>query len=56
MNTKRYIWVYKGVNIYPADVNASGIRWYAIVKGKKLRSDAKQGMRQLITATLEITY
>ncbi len=24
------MWTYKGVNVYPAELNGSGIRWYAV--------------------------
>lgn len=46
------MWTYKGVDIFPADRNSSGIRWYARnVPGAPgtLRADSKQSMRELIT-------
>lgn len=46
MNTRTY----KGVNIYPASPNNSGIRWYAHGKAGFLRADTLQGMRELINA------
>lgn len=47
-------WTYKGVDVFPADMNASGIRWYArnVGDAPTLRADTKQGMRDLITHTL----
>ena len=43
------MWTYKGVNIYPANRNGSGIRWYAYTgRGYSLRADTKASMRQLI--------
>lgn len=42
-------WTFKGVTVYPADLNSSGIRWYArLCLGYPLRSDTKASMRQLI--------
>jgi hypothetical protein len=42
-------WTYKGVNVFPASVNASGIRWTARCNlGFALKADTKQGMKQLI--------
>lgn len=54
----RSIWTYKGVTVYPASLNSSGIRWYARclldsaaqLNAYNLRADTKQGMRQLIRA------
>lgn len=45
---------YKGVNIWPADRNGSGIRWTATVQGRNLRADTLVGIRQLITAELAL--
>lgn len=46
----RTLWTYKGVNVFPADRNASGIRWYARMGlGFTLRADTKESMRHLIT-------
>lgn len=43
------MWTYRGVDVYPADRNSSGIRWYARMGiGYTLRADTMQGMRQLI--------
>jgi len=42
-------WTYKGVNVYPAARNGSGMRWCTV--GPTLRSDTKAGMRELITLT-----
>lgn len=45
------VWTYKGVNVYPAPVNSSGVRWTANVEiGVTLRADTKQGMRAVINA------
>jgi hypothetical protein len=47
---KPEIWTYKGVNVYPASLNSSGIRWTALMGvGQCLRADTKEGMRRLIT-------
>jgi len=49
-------WTYKGVNVYPAGLNSSGIRWYAYNgSGICLRADSKQGMRNLISAAVKPT-
>ncbi len=54
MPTEPKIWSYKGYNVYPADRNSNGIRWYAHSgNGYKLRSDTKAGMRQLITDEIQ---
>jgi len=44
------MWTYKGVGVYRAGANSSGIRWYARVPGQpsRLRADSKQSMRDLI--------
>jgi hypothetical protein len=43
------MWTYKGVDVFRADRNASGIRWYARVgTGIALRADTKASMRELI--------
>lgn len=39
---------YFGVTIWPADPNESGIRWEAMVKGGRLRSDTLAGIRAAI--------
>lgn len=41
-------WTYRGIDVYPADRNSSGIRWYARTDSGNLRSDTKQSMRILI--------
>jgi hypothetical protein len=44
-------WSYYGINVYPAGVNGSGIRWYAMnAPGAPgvLVADTKDGMRDLI--------
>lgn len=47
------VWTYYGVNIYPADPNSSGIRWYAYCgSGMALKADTKEGMRQLIRQSM----
>ncbi len=43
---KRTMWTYKGVNVYPAARNSSGIRWQSITP--HLRADTKTGMKKLI--------
>jgi hypothetical protein len=46
----RAMWTYKRVDVWPADRNSAGIRWYAHVPGSPvLRADTKDGMRELIT-------
>lgn len=45
---------YRGVNIWPADRNGSGIRWTATVHGSRLRADTLAGIKQLIAAELEL--
>ena len=45
-------WTYKGIDIYRADRNASGIRWYARTHAGILRTDTKESMRHLIAAML----
>ena len=42
-------WRYKGINIDPAGVNGSGIRWNALTPWGILRADSKQSMRELVT-------
>lgn len=42
-------WTYKGIDVYPAELNSSGIRWYARTPWGLLRTDSKQSMRELIT-------
>lgn len=49
------MWTYKGIDVFPADRNSSGIRWYARVPWDDtpvLRADSKAAMRALITETL----
>lgn len=43
------MWTYKGIDVYRADVNSSGIRWYARTGTGTLRADTKESMRSLIT-------
>jgi hypothetical protein len=45
---------YKGVNIWPADRNSSGIRWTATVNGYRLRADTLAGIKELITDQLAL--
>lgn len=51
MTKIRKSWTYKGVNVYPARPNATGIRWSSVpVDGiGTLQADTKAGMRELIT-------
>lgn len=42
------MWTYKGIDIFPADFNSSGIRWMAWTDWGTLRADTKTGMRGLI--------
>jgi len=43
-------WQYRGMMVYPADMNSSGIRWICrtVTTQCPLRSDTKEGMRELI--------
>jgi hypothetical protein len=43
------MWTYKGIDIFPADINGSGIRWYARTSDGMLRADSKASMRQAVT-------
>jgi hypothetical protein len=45
------MWTYKGINVWTADRNSSGIRWEAFTDQGRMRADSKAGMRQLITET-----
>jgi len=42
------MWTYKGIDVFQADSNSSGIYWYARYNGETLRADTKQSMRELI--------
>ena len=44
---------FKGVPIFSAGVNSSGIRWTARVNEARLRADTLKGMRALITDALK---
>ena len=46
MKNKRKVHTYMGVNIYPAGVNSSGVRWHTIAP--TLRADTLAGIKQLI--------
>ena len=47
--TTRKPWTYGGENIWPCELNSSGMRWYALTeKSGILRADTKEGMRELI--------
>lgn len=39
---------YMGVCIYPCEINASGMRWYALGKDGYLKADTLAGIKQLI--------
>lgn len=45
-------WTYKGYSISRADHNSSGIRWECFTNNGRLRSDTKEGMKQLINSLL----
>lgn len=47
------MWTYKGIDVFGADLNASGIRWYARTPNGTLRADTKESMRHLINEYLE---
>ena len=48
------MWTYFGVEVFPADANGSGIRWYARTPASwgeaptVLKADSKASMRHLI--------
>lgn len=46
------MWAYKGIDVFRAAPNSSGIRWYARTPWGRLRAGTKQSMRELISATL----
>ena len=46
------MWTYMGLDIFRADINGSGIRWYTRSPWGILRADSKASMRGLITATM----
>lgn len=53
-SSKRSPWRYKGIDVYPAELNGSGIAWYARPgTGQALRADSKRSMRELITEMKE---
>ena len=45
---------YKGVNLWPADRNSSGIRWEATVNSARLRADTLAGIKQMVSAELAL--
>lgn len=46
-------WTYKGITVFPARSNGSGIRWNANAGvGLTLKADTKQGMKDLINEHL----
>jgi len=48
---------YKGVDIFNADSNSTGIKYYARYNGETLRADTLQGIKNLIdNAILEHEY
>lgn len=48
----RKIWKYKGLDIFPAGRNSSGIRWCCLSPSGILRADTKTSMRELITLAI----
>jgi hypothetical protein len=51
---ERKAWTYKGVAVFPAGVNGSGVRWTANMGiGVCLRAASKRDMRRLITENKE---
>lgn len=46
------MWTYKGYSISRADRNSSGIKWECFTNDGRLRSDTKEGMKQLINSLL----
>ncbi len=55
MRRKQTIWIYKGVTVYPADNNSSGMRWTAFLghDGEPqigfFSADTKAGIREMIS-------
>ena len=46
----KLMWTYKGIDVFRADPNSMGIRWYARTKTNgTLRADSKNSMRALIS-------
>ena len=45
-------WTYKGFYISRADRNSSGIKWECFTNAGRLRSDTKEGIKQLINSLL----
>lgn len=43
---------YRGVNIWPADPNGSGMRFMATVDGMRLRADSLSGIKRMIVEEL----
>ncbi len=50
MNIKQQLWTYKGVDVFRADRNSYGLRWYARLTSGTIRTDTKERMRQFINA------
>jgi hypothetical protein len=44
--------IYKGIAIFPAELNSSGIRWYALTQVGYLRADTLEGIKRGITHVL----
>ncbi len=44
------LWTYKGVDVFRADRNSMGLRWYCRTPNGMLRADTKANMRHFITA------
>lgn len=47
-NPRGAMWTYRGVDVFAADRNSSGIWWYARTPGGILRADSKESMKRLI--------
>lgn len=45
---------YRGVNIWPADRNSSGIRWEAHYRGERLRADTLAGIKAEISRRVRL--
>lgn len=50
--SKAGVWAYRGVDIYPADRNGSGMRYWALTAKGRLMADTMDGMRRLIREAL----
>ncbi len=50
MKTEQLLWTYKGVDVFKADANNVGIRWYARTNYGMLKTSSKKNMKRMINA------